>query len=165
MRAEKELLLNEIKQKIDASKGMIVAKYDRLEPNLSWRMREQVAKEGGQFKVVGKRVFLAAAKQAGIQFDVDLLQGHIGVVFVSQVDATSTIKAFCKFSSENGDLLKVLCGQLEGKIVPGAEIDTLSKLPSLNEMRAQFLSLLVSPMSQTLSVLEAKVKSQEAINQ
>lgn len=164
MRAEKELLLNEIKHKIDSSKGMIVAKYDRLEPNLSWRMREQIAKEGGHFRVVGKRVFLAAAKQAGVQFDADLLQGHIGVVFVSKEDATSTIKAVCKFSTENGDLLKVLCGQLEGKIVPGAHIDELSKLPTLNEMRAIFLSLLVSPMSQMLSVLDAKVQSQEATN-
>src|SRR3989344_8401938 len=155
MRKEKPLLLNEIKQKIDASTAMIVTRYDRLEPNASWLFRELLAKSGSGFEVVRKRVFLKAAEQAGVQIDEALLTGHVGVVFVNQPDAMAPAKVVFKFSEENGKVLEVLCGQIEGKIVPGAEIEVLSKLPGIDEMRAILLALLTAPMSQTLAVLEA----------
>src|SRR3989344_6879229 len=155
MRKEKPLLLNEIKQKIDASTAMIVTRYDRLEPNASWQFRNLLAKSGSGFEVVRKRVFLKAAEQAGVQIDEALLKGHVGVVFVNQPDAMAPAKVVYKFSEENGQILEVLCGQIEGKILPGTDIETLSKLPGMDEMRATMLALLVSPMSQTLSVLEA----------
>ena len=155
MRPEKELLLNEIKEKIDSAKAMIVARYEKLEPNLAWQLRDTLLKSGCIFEVVRKRVFAKAAAAAGVQFDQALLKGHVGIAFVSQEDAMPSAKAMFKFSEENGQILQVLCGQIEGKILPGSEIEMLSKLPSMDEMRAIFLGLLTSPMSQTLSVVEA----------
>jgi len=157
MRKEKKLLLNEIKEKIDASTAMILTRYDRLEPNASWHFRDALAKSGSLFEVVRKRVFLKAAEQAGIQIDASLLKGHLGVVFVNQPDAMAPAKAVFKFSEEHGQILEVLCGQIEGKIIPGAEIEMLSKLPGIDEMRATLLALFTSPMSQMLSVLEAVI--------
>ncbi|HSX26469.1 MAG TPA: 50S ribosomal protein L10 [Chlamydiales bacterium] len=157
MRPEKELLLNEIKQKIDASTAIIVTRYDRLEPNTSWRLRELLSKSGSLFEVVRKRVFLKAVEQAGIKIDESLLKGHVGVVFVNQPDAMGPAKAIFKFSDENSKLLEVLCGQIDGKIMPGAELEVISKLPGIDEMRAILLGLFTSPMSQMLSVLEAVI--------
>lgn len=155
MRREKQLLLDEIKQKIDASTAMIITRYERLEPNAAWTLRDRLAKSGGLFEVVRKRVFLKAAEQAGIKLDESLLKGHVGVVFVQQPDAMPSAKTMFKFSEENADVLEVLCGQIEGKIMPGAEVKALSELPGLDEMRATIIGLLVSPMSHMLSVLDA----------
>ncbi len=155
MRKEKTLLLDEIKQKIDASTALIVTRYDKLEPNTSWQFRDLLAKSGSLFEVVRKRVFLKAAEQAGIAIDESLLKGHVGIVFVNQPDAMAPAKAVYKFSEENGKVLEVLCGQIEGKIISGADIEVLSKLPGMDEMRATLLALFTSPMSQMLSLLEA----------
>lgn len=155
MRPEKQLLLDEIKQKIDASSAMIVARYDKLEPNLSWDFRDRLAKSGCLFEIVRKRIFVKAAALSGIQVDETALEGHIGVVFVNQPDAMAPAKLLFKFSEENGGILSVVCGQIEGKMMPGKEVEALSKLPGMDELRAQLLSLFVSPMSQMLSVLEA----------
>ncbi len=155
MRPEKELLLDEVKQKIDASTAWIITSYQKLEPNSSWQLRDALAKNGSMFEVVKKRVFMKAAEKAGIQVDETLLKGHIAVVFVNQPDAMAPAKTVIKFSEENAQILEVLCGQIEGKIVPGAEIDMLSKLPGIDDMRATILGLFTSPMSQMLSVLEA----------
>ena len=155
MRKEKPLLMEEIKQKIDASTALIVTSYDRLEPNASWQFRTDLAKAGSLFEVVRKRVFLKAAALSGLQIDALLLKGHIGVVFINQPDAMAPAKTVYKFSESNEDILRVLCGQIEGKMVPGAEIQMLSKLPGINEMRATMLALFTAPMSQMLSVLEA----------
>lgn len=155
MRPEKELLLNEIREKIDAAKAVIVARYDKLEPNTAWLLRDLLLKSGCIFEVVRKRVFAKAAAAAGIKFDEALLKGHLGVAFIGQDDAMPSAKAIFKFSEDNGKILEVLCGQIEGKMVPGSEIEMLAKLPGMDEMRATLLGLFVSPMSHTLSVLEA----------
>lgn len=155
MRKEKQLLLDEIEQKIGASTAMIVTSYQKLEPNTSWALRDKLSQSGGIFEVVRKRVFLKAAEKAGIQLDESALQGHIGVVFVTQPDAMKSAKTMVKFSEENADLLTVVCGQIEGKVVPGAEVVMLAKLPGIEEMRSMFIGLLVSPMSHMLSVLDA----------
>ena len=52
---------------------------------------------------------------------------------------------------------KLEVSQIEGKIMPGTEIEMLSKLPGMDEMRAILLGLFTSPMAQMLSVLEAVV--------
>lgn len=155
MRKEKQLLLDEMKDKIDASKAMIVTKYDKLEPNTSWQLRELLNKQESEFEVVKKRVFLKAAEMSGIKLDEKLFVGHIGVVFIGTEDAMKPTKEMLKFSKGSGDLIEVLCGQIEGKLVPGAEVVELSKLPSIDEMRAILLGLFTSPMSQLLSVMEA----------
>lgn len=157
MRKEKPLLLDEIKDKIDASTALIVTSYNKLEPNTSWLLRELLGKAGSQFEVVKKRVFVKAAEKSGLKIDESLLKGHIGIVFVSQPDAMVPAKAVIKFSEENGNLLRVLCGQIEGKIMPGAEVEMLSKLPGIDEMRAILLGLFTAPMSQMLSVMEAAI--------
>jgi large subunit ribosomal protein L10 len=157
MRKEKTLLLDEIKDKIDASTGMIVTSYDKLEPNLSWKLREMLGNSGCLFEVVRKRVFLKAAEKSGVKLDESLLAGHIGIVFVNKSDAMVSAKAVIKFSKENANLLKVVCGQIDGKMMPGAEVEELAALPGLDEMRAIFLGLLTSPMSQVLSVMEAAI--------
>lgn len=155
MRPEKKLLLDEIKEKIDGAKGMIVTSYQKLEPNIAWQLRDLLSKQGNLFEVVRKRVFAKAAAQAGNQVDEALLKGHIGVVFVGDADPMVAAKSLFKFSEENEQILEVLFGQIEGKVVPGTEMEALSKLPGIDEMRAIFIGLLTSPMSQTLAVLDA----------
>lgn len=155
MRDEKKLLLDEIKQKIDSSSAMIITRYDRLPPNLSWDFRDQLTKSGSLFEVVRKRIFLKAAEMSGIKIDEAMLGGHIGVVFVQQSDAIAPAKVVFKFSEDNQNILQVIYGKIEGKQYSGSEVEMLSKLPGINEMRSEFLGLLVSPMSQMLSVLEA----------
>lgn len=157
MRKEKPLLLDEIVEKIDGSTALLVASYEKLEPNTSWKFRELLGKSGGSFEIVKKRLLVKAAEKSGIPLDESLLKGHVGVVFVNQPDAMPSTKVVFKFSEENGNLLQVVCGHVDGKIVPGADLEALSKLPGLDEMRAMLLGLFTSPMSQMLSVVEAAI--------
>lgn len=157
MRKEKQFLLDEIKQKIDASSAMIVMRYSALTPNAAWQLRSALAQSGSIFEVVRKRIFFKATQEAGVSTDESLLEGHVGVVFVGQADPMESAKTVLKFSQDNGDILAVLYGRIEGKIVNGSDVVALSKLPSMDEMRSILIGLLTSPMSQMLSVLEAVI--------
>lgn len=158
MRPDKQLLLDEIKQKIDGSKAFVLTRYGRLDPNTAAHFRQTIGKSGGSFEVVRKRVFIKAAQAAGVSLDNKILEGHIGVVF-AESDPVSTTKAFFQFSNENQDLFHVLGGQFDGQICSAKDVEQISKLPSQQEMRAQFLGTLEAPLSQTLAVMEALLTS------
>lgn len=154
MREEKQLLLDEIKEKIDQSTAMVLTSYQQLSPNMTASFRETLRKQGGTLEVVRKRVLIKAAQAAGISLNVDELEGHIAVIF-TQADPVTTTKLVFQFSKDNEDVLKVLGGQFEGQLVSGKDVEIISKMPGKDEMRAQFLGLLEAPMSQTLAVVEA----------
>jgi large subunit ribosomal protein L10 len=153
MRPEKEFLLQEIKGQIDRSQAMVMVRYDKLSPMLSWKFGKMLSSEKSHFEVVKKRVFLKAAEKSGVVLDLGDFKGHIGVLFI-EGDALSATKILLNFSKENENTLQVVSGRMEGKIYSGKDMEILASLPSLNEMRSIILGLLESPMSQTLSVIE-----------
>jgi large subunit ribosomal protein L10 len=158
MRQEKQLLLDEIRQKMEASPCLILTRYSKWSAGTAHQFRRSVRAKGADFEVVRKRVFLKAAQAAGVSIPEDWLQGHIGVVFV-QGDALAAAKEIDRFSQENESSLEVLGGRIDGLMMNGADVVALSKLPGKDEMRAQLLGLLEAPMANTLAVMEALLTS------
>jgi len=158
MREEKQLLRDEITEKIEGSSALVLTRYEKLTPDLSADFRMVLSKANGSFSVVRKRVLLKAAELGGITLDPEILKGHIGVMF-SHGDPISSTKALFQFTKENNGLFEILAGQFEGRLCSAEDIKMISQLPSQDEMRSQFLGLLEAPMSQTLSVMEALLTS------
>lgn len=158
MRPEKQLLLDDIKDKIAGSQALVLASYQRLEPNVVAAFRSNLTKDGGMLEVVKKRVFLKAAQAAGIELDPSSLKGHIAIVFVNQ-DPIQTTKVVYQFCQANEEVFKVVGGRFEGAYCSAEDVEQLSKLPDKNEMRAQLLGTLEAPLSQTLAVCEALLTS------
>lgn len=158
MRPEKQLLLDEIKDKVVESKALVLASYKKFEPNMVAGFRSNLAKTGGSLEVVRKRVLIKAAQEAGVSLDKDVLKGHVAIFFVNE-DPVQTTKAIYQFSKENEGILQVLCGRFDGVICSAKDVQTISSLPSQSEMRAQFLGTLEAPLSQTLAVFDALLTS------
>ena len=158
MREEKQLLLDEIQEKLDQSKSFLLARYSKLGANTAHDFRGILEKAGAEFEVVRKRVFLKAVEKAGIPLGIETLQGHVGVVFAPQ-DVLEVTKAIFQFSKDSENAIEVLGGYYEGQLYSAQDVEKLSKLPSLNEMRAEFLGLLEAPMAQFLAVIEALLSS------
>jgi len=158
MRPEKQLLLDDIKDRITASKAVVVTRYSKLEPNAVAGFRTQLAKSGGSLAVVKKRVLLKAAQASGFALQQDTLEGHIAIIFLSE-DPFATTKSIYQFSNENDKVLEVLGGRFEGVMCSAQDVEQISKLPSKDEMRAQLLSVFEAPLSQTLAVVDALLTS------
>jgi large subunit ribosomal protein L10 len=158
MRKEKHLLLDEIKEKIESSKSFVIMQHDKLTPMMSWDLNSKLKKNASEFEAVKKRVFIKAAEKCGLSFNLDELTGHIGIIFVKD-DPAASIKMIFDFCKENEGFLKVIVGKLEDTRYNAKDLEAISKLPSLNEMRSQFLGTLEAPMSQTLAVMESLLSS------
>lgn len=105
-----------------------------------------------------KRILVKAAQAAGIEIDLNSLEGHIGIVLGGK-DPFETTKFVYKFCQDNDKAVEVIGGRFEGQLYNAAEMEALSKLPGKDEMRAQLLSVLQAPMSQTLGVMDAVLSS------
>ncbi len=154
MRPEKQLLLDEIQDKIERFDSFLITRYQNLDSNLANEFRRSVGKFGGDFEVVRKRVFSKAVQEKQISVDAKYLEGHVGIVFSGE-DPLETTQGVFDFKKKYPETLDVLAGQLNGVFYDGTDIEKLSKLPSKDVMRAELLGLFEAPMSQTLSVMEA----------
>ncbi len=158
MRAEKELLLEEVKDKIEESEGFLIASYKNFNAPKARALRDLVAEANADFEVVRKRVFVKAAEAAGIRLSANDYDGHIGVIFVKE-DVTKVTKLAIKYSEENERTIQILGGRIDGQVCSAEDVEAIAKLPSMNEMRAELLGLFEAPMAQTLAALEAVMTS------
>jgi large subunit ribosomal protein L10 len=158
MRQEKQFLLDEVREQIDKLGSFVIMSYVGLSANAANAFRRTIAKAGGTVEVVRKRVLLKAAKEAGVQLELAMLPGHIGLVFTGK-DHFETTKMIFKYTEESGTPVKIVGARFEGQLYNGEDVEALSKLPSKDEMRAQLLGTLEAPMAQTLAVIEALLTS------
>jgi large subunit ribosomal protein L10 len=158
MRAEKELLKQEIQDKIERFESFVIMQYRKFNANMANEFRRQMGKMGGDVEVVRKRVLMKAAEDAGLQLDLSSLPGHIGIVFFGK-DPIESTKTVMKFSQDREKAFQVLGGRFDGQLYTGEDVERLSTLPGKDEMRAQLLSVLEAPLSQTLAVVEALLAS------
>lgn len=158
MRDEKQLLLDEIKEKIEGSSGFIVASYQNFTSAKAREFRNLIAEANADFEIVPKRVFVKAAEKLGILLNADDFKGHIGVLF-TQDDAAKISKLTVKYSESSENAIEIVGGHIDGQICSAEDVIAIAKLPGMNEMRSEFLGLLEAPMSQTLATLEAIMTS------
>jgi large subunit ribosomal protein L10 len=154
MRAEKELLLNEIYDKITASKGFIVTQYKSLAPQVSWELANVLKENECHFEVVKKSVFFKAVQKANVAIDNQALLGQVGILFIEN-DLVKAAKTLCKFIDDNGEMFKVLSAHVAGQAYSEQDVVSLSRLPSMDVLRAQVLGLFESSMSETLAVMQS----------
>jgi large subunit ribosomal protein L10 len=158
MRSEKQYLVDEILAPLGQYKTFVIMKYAGVEANAVNQFRREVATLGGCVKMMRKRILARACANAGITLDLAELPGHIGIVFGGK-DPIETTKLVFKFSQDTEKAVEVVGGHIEGKLYNGKDVETLSKLPGRDELRAQLLATLEAPMSQTLAVMEALLSS------
>jgi len=153
MRPEKQFLVDEIKEQIENHHTFLIVKYQGLKANAASSFRRQIAELGGDVEVVRKRLLLKATQTLKIELDHQALPGHISLVFSGE-DPIPTAKAVFQLQKDT-KAVEVIGGRIDGKFYPAEDIEKLSKLPGLNDMRAQILGTLEAPMSQTLAVMDA----------
>lgn len=142
--------------------GLTVAELQNL--------RKQMRAAGAGFKVAKNR--LARLALAGTKFEniSDMLKGPTGLAY--STDPVAAAKVCAKFAKDNSKLT-ILGGNLDGMKMDAAGVDTLSKLPSLLELRAKLAGLvqapatkiagiLVAPAAQLARVMSARAKQGEA---
>ena len=95
------------------------------------------------------RLSIAGPQNEGIQ---EFLSGPTALAYSK--DPVAAAKVTVKFANSN-DKFKVVGGILDGRILTDKDVEALSKLPSLDELRAKIIGILSTPATRVAGVLQA----------
>ncbi len=154
MRAEKKFLVDEVAAYLAKSDYLILADFTHVTVDDAVKIRESIREFGAEYHVVKNSILNIAAKGANLPDITKHLTGHTAIVTGGD-NPSGVAKALFKFFSDT-TRLELKGGVVEGELFDKAALEELSKLPSLAEARALFLSLLSTPAGSFVRVLVAK---------
>jgi len=141
----KEASENRIKNNLKDAGAFFIVKYSGLSSPDMTVLRQQLKLSGANLFVAKNSVARRALKGSGFEAVVKTIEGPCGLIFVNE-EPVAASKALYAFSKDH-EQLKLEVGFLENKVLGRQDIETLSKLPSKETLRAQLVMLLNSPIS------------------
>ena len=152
----KKLIVEEIKAKIQASKSVVFADYNKLTVLEVTDLRRQFTAANCEYKVYKNTLVRKAFNELGVtEFDGDL-QGTTATVFCA--DETSGAAIFAKAVKANPALTEKIvpkCAYLENKYLGKEEVQALAAIPSKEVLIAKMLGCFQSSLSKFVYVLDS----------
>lgn len=125
-----------------SSEGTIIlAEYAGIDVASFKVLRNELTKNGGRMVVVKNRLAKIALAESGCEFLSEYFTGPISMAYSK--DPVSLTKSLVRFAKKN-EALKLKFGVMDGASLDTAKINALSQLPSLDELRAKLLSLIMA---------------------
>ncbi len=128
-------------------RGLSVAKLDELRN----RLRDAA---GGSYTVTKNTLFSIALQQSGWPVPEDLLLGPTAVAF-GNGNLPAVAKAIQAYQKDNPDVFVLKGGVLSGAVFGSKDIEAVSNLPTMDEVRAQLLGLLTQPAASLAGLLNS----------
>jgi len=152
---QKKEALEEVKNKFDNSKLVVLASSNDLPVPVIQELRKELKEKNVSFKVVKKTILKLVAKD---NFDKDLinsLRGNLTLAYSS--DEVSAAKILSKFA-KNHEGIELHAGWLENEFIDKAKVEELSRLLSKEELLAKLVGALNSPISGLVNVLSGNTR-------
>ena len=161
-RADKVAVVAEVKEKLEASDGVLLTEYRGLDVPGMAELRSSLRPAGGEYKIYKNTLVKLAANELGIELD-DLLVGPVALAFVgekadgSKGDAAAVAKALKEFGKTNENLV-LKGGVLDGKPISPEEIKALAYLPSREVLFAEFAGAMEHMLQDFAGLLDNKLQ-------
>ncbi len=150
-KAAKNEIIEQFSEVFKANPSVLLVEYKGLSVQELEGLRSNLKGADTNLTVVKNTLLRLAAKDTDIEQLNDLLVGPTAIA-VCESDPTAAAKVFVNTAKDIPSLV-IKGGVVEGTVVSVEEITALSKLPSRQEMMAQLLGALSSPMSNLLGTL------------
>ena len=162
-REQKEKDLTELTELLKSAKSIVFSDYRGTTVKDLTKFRKALRAENISGKVYKLTLVEKALKELGIT-DAKLNFKTPVIIAVSKEDEVAPARVVKTFGKEV-KTISILEGIIEGKVFSKLEVETLGGLPSKDQLRAQFMSVLNGPISAFARVLDAnKKKMGEAVS-
>lgn len=144
-----ELLENSNGFAVIASAGMAVSKVQEL--------RKKIDESGGKYIVAKNTLLRIALEQAGWSVPTAALEGPTAVAFGVEnfPNVAKTILEYVK-EGDNSAKMQIKGGVMGGnEILNAAGVEAISNLPTLPEMQAQIIGLIIAPAQSIVNILNS----------
>ncbi len=151
-RAEKQASIESVNAKLNAANIALVVHNNGLTVKEMSDLRVKMRAVGADFKVSKNRLAKISAKDTKFEQISDLFKGPAAIA--TSADPVSVAKGLVDFAKTNQKLV-IIGGAYGQQRLDIKAIETLAKLPSLNELRAKIVGMLVTPATRIACVLQA----------
>lgn len=155
---KKHEVVKEVTELLSSSKMTVVAKYPGTTVKALQQLRRDARAGGTKLRVVKNRLAIKALQSVDTLKDVDTsaLSGQLLYAFNAE-DEVSPAQALATFAKLNPTIEFVGAISAEGKFLTADEVKTLATFPSKNEMIAQVLATLSSPLNDVMGGLSGNL--------
>lgn len=151
MRPEKTYLVDEAKNHLAKSNYFFLTDYQGINADETSILRGKLAERGAEFHVVKNSSLRLAAPHNVINELNDELKGHTAIV-IGGDDPSGVAKALGEYFKDTNKV-SIKGGSLDDRVLTEDDIKTLAKLPGLESLKGQLLSLLNTLATKLVTVL------------
>ena len=146
-RIKKEEVTSEVTELLNSSKMTVVASYQGTPVKALQALRKQGRENGTKLKVVKNRLVVKALADNDTLKDADVsaLKGMLLYAFNSE-DEVAPAQILASFAKTQPTISFVGAISAEGKFLSAEEVTALATLPSKEQMIAQVIATLLSPV-------------------
>ncbi|MBA3384911.1 MAG: 50S ribosomal protein L10 [Actinobacteria bacterium] len=156
---DKQKVVADLTDRLKSSETLFVADYRGLTMPQIDDLRTELLKHGAKFTVVKNTLTRRAAEAAGADALLALLEGPTAIAFLeTDGDPVAVAKAIGATSRET-KVLAVRGGRLDGRPITAEEIETLAKLPPLEQLRGQVLGAIAAPLYAIVGLFNAPLQN------
>ena len=152
---DKQKVVADLIDRLKSSETLIVADYRGLTMPQIDDLRTELLKHGAKFTVVKNTLTRRAAEAAGADALLALLEGPTAIAFLeTDGDPVAVAKAIGA-TARDTKVLAVRGGILDGRPITAEEIETLAKLPPLDQLRGQVVGAITGPLYAVVGLFNA----------
>ena len=157
IRMEKEATVQEIQQKLEKSKAVILADYRGLNVQEVTELRKRLREAGIEYRVIKNTMTSRAAKAAKIEGLDEYLSGPTAIAF-GYHDVVAPAKILANFAKDHKKL-ELKGGILEGRVINLDMVKSLAQLPSREALLGQVAGMLQAPLRGLVTVLSGPLRN------
>ena len=149
---EKIQLVKDLIQKLQKEKTFLITNFHGLSSKDANELRLRLFDKGIEYRAIKKSLIAKAFQQAQLEdFDIKKAEGQIALAWGEDgIDLVKTVSQFAK-EKKLDDML--VAGFLNGTFLPKEKVVALSKLPSIETLRAQLVGVLRGSLVGLMNVL------------
>ncbi|KAA3657813.1 MAG: 50S ribosomal protein L10 [Calditrichaeota bacterium] len=150
-RPEKVAEVEKLSEKLTSAKGVYLTDFSGLSVEDITDLRRRFTKENVEYLVVKNTLAKFGAKKAGQEDLVEHFRGPVAVA-LGYEDPATPARILTSFLKEH-EKPEVKACMIEGDVLPGSEVDSISKWLTREELLAKLVGSLNSPVSGLVNTL------------
>mgnify|MGYP000719633884 FL=1 len=157
--AAKQVVVDEIKEKIENSKSVTIVGFDRMDVQEITDLRTKFRESNSEYKVYKNTMMRFAFEELGYSDLIDELKGSNALIFSNEDSVTGPKVAvdYTKEGDEEKEKLLIKAGLVEGMIQSADQMVAIASLPNKETLYSMLANVLQSPIQSLAGDLDNTV--------
>ena len=151
-RTEKADVVSDLGKVFADSGSVVVAHYSGMTVAEMGDLRARMRAAGASFRVAKNRLAVRALQGTAVQAIADLFKGPTGIAYSN--DPVAASKVAVAYAKDNAKLV-ILGGSVGSTALDVNGVKALAELPSLDQLRAKIVGLIVAPATKLAGLMQA----------